>query len=616
MPASDGDDAAAGSDPWQDAAPPSRPLKQAAPPDMFGRLLLPAGAEGWEVVATMEGGAVATRLLDSNARLRLWDFAEEVLADPDGRTAGADRLASIRLDAMQPDAMLAAIEAAGMRRQVDAVIALDAALHADTSRLLGWWINAGLVLKPGGRIVMTLADPTTAAGFPRILRDIRRFWRFQGRPCQKLGFQSREIATTLLTALGFEVERLEPWSPQEGRPPRDLCLVARLVHPGQAETFRPALYTDMAEEKSPRSEGFAEYWTRQSARALAADTPLRPDGQSAYDRLLANAEAEAWSHAIEIGLGDARYTAEALAASPALRLLGFDVSPPVLEAAAARLAPEVATGRLALHRIDPAQPDGLLRVVEQAGLAREIDAVFSIDAMVHVGLQYQLAYWISAALVLKPGGWLILSVADATSPGGFARLVTDLPAAYRARGRPGSRLDYLSPAMVKTLLELCGFEVPYIWNWNPADGGDEGRDLYVLARLARPDQAEALRPSLVATPTAAKLDDAAAAEAGPAQAAPRGAPGETNAGKARDMAESQNDETIEIARALGQAYWRQLQIQQNPDIPREVLRDRMREQWPANRREYTKVGQMVLRQLANMGFTVNRTGTGKDGGTT
>jgi hypothetical protein len=104
--------------------------------------------------------------------------------------------------------------------------------------------------------------------------------------------------------------------------------------------------------------------------------------------------------------------------------------------------------------------------------------------------------------------------------------------------------------------------------------------------------------------------------------APRGGPGDPNAGKARNMAESQNDETIEIARALGQAYWRQMQIQQNPDIPREVLRDRMREQWPANRREYTKVGQMVLRQLATMGFTVNRAGpspaadTGKHGGTT
>ena len=591
---------------------------------MIDRLLGAAGAAAWQLAATIEGGALAARLLDANDRLRLWDFAEAA-TDPGGPPESGGRLAAIRTDATRPDGIVAAFATAGLGRQVDAVVAIDAALHADTSQLLAWWINAGLVLKPGGRIVMALADPTTPAGFPRLLRDIRRFWRFQGRPCPKLGFQAPDIATTLLTALGFEIERLEPLPAQQGRPPRDIGVVARLVDPARAEAFAPALRADPMAGPTPgaeagRPEGYPEYWTRHASRALAAGTTLRPDGPSVHDRLLANAGGEGWSHAVEIGLGDARYTAEALAASPDLRVLGFDVSPPVLEAAATRLAPHVAAGRLALHRIDPMQPGGLLRLVEEAGLARKVDAVFSIDALVHVGLQYQVAYWVSAALVLKPGGWLILSVADATSAAGFASLVSDLPAALRARGRPGSRLEYLSPGLVKPLLERCGFEVPYIWNWNPANGGDEGRDLYVMARLARPELAEALRPCLDAI--AAEAAPPPANMPGPAPiampehpATPPSAP--EPAARAPDPAEAPQDDTVEIARALGQAYWRQMQIQQNPDLPRDVLRDRMREQWPANRREYTKVGQMALRQLANMGFTVIRRdrGAGEDGGT-
>ena len=576
-------------------------MKPTEAPDMLDRVLMPAGAMEWEVAvaivaedATAEAADHATALLAANPRLRLWNLVPGDAAGPASVAAPpAARLSRRPIDAAQPGAILAAIQAAGLVRQVDALIALDAALAADTSRLLGWWINAGLVLKPGGRIVMTLADPTTPAGFQRIMQHISRFWRFQGLPCASLGFQSQEIATYLLTAIGFEIERLEPFPAMDGRESRDICLVARLARPGQAETFRPPLLAEAA-AAGPR-RGYSAFWTRQAARILAGQDPLRPDSRAAHDRLLANADVDGWSHAIEIGGGDARYTAEALAANPALRILGFDVSPPLMEAAAARLAPAVAAGRLSYHAIDPAAPDSILRVVEAAGLGRRIDAVFSIDALIHVGLQYQIAYWLSAALVLKPGGWLIISVADATSPAGFTRLVTDLPAAHAERFLPGTRLEYLSPSLVRTLLEQCGFDVPYIWNWNPADGGDEGRDLYVMARLARPEQADALRHHLAPPPLAVQEELP---------------PGPT-ARRARDTADAPNDEA---ARALGQAYWRQMQIRQNPDMPRDQLRELIRQEWPASRRDATKLGQMVLRQLTNMGYRVEKIGT--DGGET
>ena len=84
-------------------------------------------------------------------------------------------------------------------------------------------------------------------------------------------------------------------------------------------------------------------------------------------------------------------------------------------------------------------------------------------------------------------------------------------------------------------------------------------------------------------------------------------------GKVSDVGETVSDEATEIARALGQAYWRQLNIQAHPDVTKEQLREQLREQWGGNRREYTKLGHMVMRQLSNMGFSITK--TGKGGGT-
>lgn len=66
------------------------------------------------------------------------------------------------------------------------------------------------------------------------------------------------------------------------------------------------------------------------------------------------------------------------------------------------------------------------------------------------------------------------------------------------------------------------------------------------------------------------------------------------------------DDEKEVAKALGQAYWRQLQIQANPDMPKEQIREQFKTQWGGARREYTKLGQMVMRQLGKMGFEVKK----------
>jgi len=232
-----------------------------------------------------------------------------------------------------------------------------------------------------------------------------------------------------------------------------------------------------------------------------------------------------------------------------VRVWGFDVSGALMRAAAARLAPEVKAGRLAYHRIDPVHPDAIFKLFEGRRQKREVDAVFSIDAMVHVDLQYQLAYLLNAALLLKPGGWLIWQVADATSPAGLAKLFADIGTYFPFQGQACTRSEFQSPAMMKALLENLGFEVPYMWNWNPADGGGNGRDLFLMAQLARPEQADALRAHLsigLPIPTFATRD--------PAEDAPGGKE------KSADMSDESNDPANDIARALGQAYWRQLHI--------------------------------------------------------
>lgn len=66
------------------------------------------------------------------------------------------------------------------------------------------------------------------------------------------------------------------------------------------------------------------------------------------------------------------------------------------------------------------------RIVE-LGLGGKIDLVFSIAAMQHVELHTQMAYFISAASILKPGGYLSMTVASAGNPEGLQRVPEETP---------------------------------------------------------------------------------------------------------------------------------------------------------------------------------------------
>ncbi|BBK30176.1 methyltransferase family protein [Stella humosa] len=166
------------------------------------------------------------------------------------------------------------------------------------------------------------------------------------------------------------------------------------------------------------------------------------------------------ARAIEIGPGAGKYTAMVLDHCPAVEILALDVSAAYLAVLEERLAPAIAAGRLATARLLP-QWDHFDRLVAERGWQGSVDLVFSIDAMVHVDLQYLVAYWLAAARALRPGGKMIMSVADATSPHGFDKLLADVPTYFDTQGKISAKFEWLSPPMVAHVLDRLGFDVRF-----------------------------------------------------------------------------------------------------------------------------------------------------------
>src|SRR5262249_197583 len=129
-------------------------------------------------------------------------------------------------------------------------------------------------------------------------------------------------------------------------------------------------------------------------------------GQLVYDNLFVPAGVHDWQRAVEIGPGSGKYTLRVLAGSPAV-VRAYDISPQLLKVWEARCERLITEGRLSLQLLNGITTDQMLADLSERGWSRTVDAVFSIDAMVHVDLQYLIVYLITAALVLKPGGKVI-----------------------------------------------------------------------------------------------------------------------------------------------------------------------------------------------------------------
>jgi SAM-dependent methyltransferase len=168
----------------------------------------------------------------------------------------------------------------------------------------------------------------------------------------------------------------------------------------------------------------------------------------------------------------------------AAEVRAYDVSRRFLDVASERLSEHVESGRLSLREIDTSHPSFLL--TDLADWKGEIDAVYSIAAMVHVDLQYLMAYLVAASAVLKPGGKLILSLANASSEAGFQELLEGIRNTWAGQTSPigSGKFEWLNSSLVADLLPRLGFEIDQL------EERDGWSSLYVVASLVRSPELE------------------------------------------------------------------------------------------------------------------------------
>jgi SAM-dependent methyltransferase len=198
------------------------------------------------------------------------------------------------------------------------------------------------------------------------------------------------------------------------------------------------------------------------------------------DRLLVPAGLSQWKRVIEIGQGSGKYTLPVLA-QPDAQVKCFDMSQKFLDVCGARCADYVKERRLSLHCLVNDQPRMIQQICEQEGWTRNVDAFMSIDAMVHVDLNILASYFLAASEVLKPGGKLVMTLADVSSDAGFEKLMRELTYTFNTAGQFNCQFEWLHPALVKDLLPRFGFEVTRLANaW---------RDIELIATFVDPQSA-------------------------------------------------------------------------------------------------------------------------------
>jgi hypothetical protein len=196
-----------------------------------------------------------------------------------------------------------------------------------------------------------------------------------------------------------------------------------------------------------------------------------------------------WHRAVEIGPGSGKYTLQALR-NPELTVRAYDVSRSFLEVCEERCETAITEGRLSLHLLEAQHPYEMVSDLTAAGWRGEVDAFFSIDAMVHVDLQDLIVYLITAALTLKPGGKLLMTLSNATSDLGFKMLLKDIVKCYGQSAGPYGRFRWLSPQISETILPRLGFRVDF--------ASTVPRDTHLTATLTDPDVARHFEKFLLA----------------------------------------------------------------------------------------------------------------------
>jgi len=196
-----------------------------------------------------------------------------------------------------------------------------------------------------------------------------------------------------------------------------------------------------------------------------------------------------WRRAVEIGQGSGKYTTRVLASAGNCEVLALDVSSQFQALCGQRLEREVAAGRLHLQLIDERDPDPIRRAVEARGWGTSVDAVYSIDTLVHLTTTQLAMLLLSATGALRVGGWFIGTFADCTNPSGWRKLVTDIPRVVGGGGAPETGcFHWNSPQTICSLAAPFGYDVA-LCEVDP----EHGRDGLFVFRFADPAAAAAAR---------------------------------------------------------------------------------------------------------------------------
>ena len=208
-------------------------------------------------------------------------------------------------------------------------------------------------------------------------------------------------------------------------------------------------------------------------------------------RLLLDHGAATWRRAVEICQGTGKYTSRLLAAS-SCTVLACDVSERFLSLCRDRLAEHVASGRLRTRLIDERDPDGVAAAVGNEHWTGAVDAVFSIDTLVHLTFTQLTAIMLAATSALKDRGLLAFTFACGTSEPGRKKLLADLDRVLKEGSNPTTGcFHWVSPELVRTTAEALGFQV-LVCDVDPM----HGRDGHFVGRFvdgARAMNAQALR---------------------------------------------------------------------------------------------------------------------------
>jgi len=182
-----------------------------------------------------------------------------------------------------------------------------------------------------------------------------------------------------------------------------------------------------------------------------------------------------WQHVVEIGAGSGKYTQLVYERNPDIKVLCLDVSRKFLAALKKRFSDRYGTTLFTYH-IDATQPFPLEHALSMLKWPK-LDAVYSLDAMVHVDLQHLMSYLISASRSLKQDGYLMMILADCTTPQGFKKLLVETPRWFLAQNKPTPKFEWLCPEAVRYVIRHLGFEVVKLES--------DIRDLFLVARLKK-----------------------------------------------------------------------------------------------------------------------------------